>query len=96
MSRKVLGRGLDALISQDSVPLELRTPERIRQIPVDQIRPNPHQPRVRFDDSKLEELSRSIRASGVLGAAHRAPRERWRLSARRGGAAASGRKARRP
>jgi ParB family chromosome partitioning protein len=38
----------------------------LSEIPVDQIRPNPHQPRGHFDPDALEELAASIRAYGVL------------------------------
>jgi ParB/RepB/Spo0J family partition protein len=35
-------------------------------LPVEEIGPNPFQPRTRFDDSALQELAASIKASGVL------------------------------
>lgn len=57
-----LGRGLEALIPTVS-PGE--TPEYL-QIRVDEIEPNPQQPRSRFDEDRLEELSASIREVGVL------------------------------
>lgn len=38
----------------------------VLRIPVGNIVPNPHQPRVRFDEGKLRELSESIREHGVL------------------------------
>jgi ParB family chromosome partitioning protein len=58
-----LGRGLEALI-----PIE---PERgdeptYLEVPVDGIKPNPDQPRSRFDDETLEELAASITSVGVL------------------------------
>ncbi|MFM8981058.1 MAG: ParB/RepB/Spo0J family partition protein, partial [Planctomycetia bacterium] len=37
-----------------------------RALPVDQIRPNPYQPRVVFEESALQELADSLRAHGVL------------------------------
>lgn len=54
-----LGRGLDALIpaSQAGGALEL---------PIDRIARNPRQPRRRFDDETLAELTESIRSHGVL------------------------------
>ena len=56
-----LGRGLAALIPQRTAgqpgPAE---------IPLDRIRPNPGQPRVRFDDAELATLTASIREHGVL------------------------------
>lgn len=39
---------------------------RLRDLPVDQIHPNPRQPRKRFDDAALASLADSIRARGVL------------------------------
>src|SRR5215211_5360794 len=61
MSKKALGRGLSALfsptISVDSDLLELG---------IDQIEPNPGQPRKFFADDKLEELAQSIRANGLI------------------------------
>jgi ParB family chromosome partitioning protein len=58
-----LGRGLEALI-----PTE---PTRIEQsgyveLPIDDIKPNPDQPRARFDDETLSELAASITEVGVL------------------------------
>lgn len=37
-----------------------------QQIPIENIVPNPEQPRLRFDDVKLEELAESIREHGIL------------------------------
>ncbi|MBN1898468.1 MAG: ParB/RepB/Spo0J family partition protein [Spirochaetes bacterium] len=57
--RKVLGKGLDALLGDPKIgSLE------IQQIDIDKIIPNPFQPRTRF--SGLEELSLSIKVKGVL------------------------------
>lgn len=60
--RAGLGRGLEALIptTTDGEPPEFL------QVPVDQIEPNPQQPRSRFDEERLDELSASIRDVGVL------------------------------
>jgi len=67
MVRKVLGRGLDALIPEGSAtPESVADGERVLQIRIEQIIPNPRQPRREFDQSRLEELSRSIRELGVL------------------------------
>jgi ParB family chromosome partitioning protein len=41
-------------------------PAGVGELPIEDIGPNPHQPRVRFDDEALRELSASIKASGVL------------------------------
>jgi len=70
MSRKVLGRGLEALISGDTaaVATEGLKPHAtgVTELPVDAISPNPFQPRTRFDETSLRELAESIRAAGVL------------------------------
>jgi ParB family chromosome partitioning protein len=65
-TRKVLGRGLEALIP---VPAAMEAPqpgEKVLEIPVDAIGANPFQPRRRFDDERLRELSESIKTDGVL------------------------------
>lgn len=61
MKKKVLGRGLEALIPENE---RLETPP--SEIDIDRIIPNPDQPRFRMDEQKLEELSSSIREHGVL------------------------------
>src|SRR5260221_10010237 len=69
MTRKVLGRGLEALISSDnaSVATEGRAPQGgTTELAVDVIAANPFQPRTRFDEAGLRELADSIRSAGVL------------------------------
>jgi ParB family chromosome partitioning protein len=56
-----LGRGLAALIPQRAAGQPAPT-----EIPLDRIRPNPSQPRVRFEVAELETLTASIREHGVL------------------------------
>lgn len=59
-----LGRGLDALISTESVrPQGSST---INEIAIDQIEANPNQPRREFDDEALQELAHSIREIGII------------------------------
>lgn len=55
-----LGRGLDALIPPPDGG------EDARQIPIDRIEANPHQPRARFEGPDLEDLAASIETHGVL------------------------------
>ena len=65
-TRKVLGRGLEALIP---VPVVVERPqpgEKVLDVPTDVVRANPFQPRKRIDDERLKELSESIKADGVL------------------------------
>ena len=66
MQRKVLGRGLDALIASNSGGSSTAEPASTMDIPVAEVGPNPHQPRLRFDDDAIKELAASIKASGVL------------------------------
>lgn len=62
--RNALGRGLDSLISMS----EIRTDgsSAISEIPVDDISPNPEQPRTSFDPETLRELSASIAELGII------------------------------
>ena len=62
--RSALGRGLDSLISMDDVPA--RGSSAINDIPLEQISPNPDQPRRTFDEEALEELAVSIRELGII------------------------------
>ncbi|MBM4168912.1 MAG: ParB/RepB/Spo0J family partition protein [Ignavibacteria bacterium] len=74
--KKVLGRGLSALIPRAPVEeVSLRSPDVggdtggtgiIARIDLDRIRPNPFQPRSDFDPDSLEELSRSLLEKGVI------------------------------
>jgi ParB family chromosome partitioning protein len=63
MSRKVLGRGLSALLGEET---EKTTNEELLELDLDLIQPNSEQPRTRFADEKLEELAQSIRVNGVV------------------------------
>lgn len=62
MSRKVLGRGLGALIP--SRPQEIS--QGPTMIPIDRIAPNPQQPRKVFDPTALAELVESVKSQGIL------------------------------
>ena len=55
-----MGRGLESLIPSGNQDQEFR---RLR---VEEIIPNPHQPRVNFDEDSLEELTASVGEVGVL------------------------------
>lgn len=57
-----LGRGLDALLGDTT-----NTPqEGLMEIPLNQLRPSPYQPRHHFDPEGLKELAASIAAQGVI------------------------------
>lgn len=64
LKRNALGKGLDALISMDDVPA--RGSSAINDILLEQISPNPDQPRTTFDNDALEELASSIRELGII------------------------------
>jgi ParB family chromosome partitioning protein len=64
VSKKVLGRGLDALIPR--AVIENVNADKVVQIPVGAIEANPQQPRKRFDKSQIRSLSESIKVDGVL------------------------------
>jgi ParB family transcriptional regulator, chromosome partitioning protein len=63
MARQPLGRGLSALMGDDNPA----TGSAVNmEIDIDLIEPNPEQPRTRFAEADLEELTQSIRANGVI------------------------------
>ncbi len=61
MGKKVLGRGLDALISNEIV-----NTEEIVLVDINEIEPNPFQPRITFTREEIESLAESIKKRGVL------------------------------
>jgi ParB family transcriptional regulator, chromosome partitioning protein len=63
MNKRPLGRGLNALLSTVSSPVDN---EEVLEVELDLIRPNRQQPRTHFDEAKLEELAQSIRTSGII------------------------------
>jgi len=90
--RPALGRGLSALIPD--APLPPPAAERSLDVDIDLLRPNRFQPRTQMDDDRIDELSRSIRANGVIqpivvrqtdtGYEIVAGERRWRASQRAG------------
>ena len=69
--KKKLNKGLDAIFGGDITSLiddiENNTPESSQEkIHLDEIRPNPYQPRKEFDKKALEELSESIKTHGIF------------------------------
>jgi ParB family chromosome partitioning protein len=89
--RPALGKGLSALIPDVPPPVASGPLE----VDVDRLSPNELQPRVQFDDEKLDELARSITARGIIqpilvrplgGGAYRiiAGERRWRAAQRAG------------
>ncbi len=75
--RKALGKGLEQLFNSEPLNIDtLNNYEKeivsdakdsdILEIPVDEIRSNPHQPREYFDEESLRELSESIKEHGLI------------------------------
>ena len=64
MKRNALGRGLDSLISMDDI--QTNGTSAINEISINQITPNPDQPRTTFDKEALEELAASIAELGII------------------------------
>ncbi|MCX7767310.1 MAG: ParB/RepB/Spo0J family partition protein, partial [Candidatus Sumerlaeia bacterium] len=75
MSRKALGKGLDALFSakesQTMIPVTdspiiSNALGKVILLPINQLHSNPYQPRQKFDEEKLQEMAISIKEKGVL------------------------------
>jgi ParB family chromosome partitioning protein len=72
MAKKVLGKGLSAIISSSSTPIDAlergfaEEKDRIVFIEVDKISPNPDQPRRSADNSGINGLAESIKSVGLL------------------------------
>jgi ParB family chromosome partitioning protein len=62
MRKKTLGRGLSDLLSGET----LAQTRAVVEVPLDEIEPNPLQPRMTIDDASLEELTLSIESHGIL------------------------------
>lgn len=73
--RRALGKGLDSLLPGRTAPVKTPTPSALaphvetgkpREIPVEMVDRNPYQTRSHVDAQQLEELARSIAATGVV------------------------------
>ncbi len=63
VKKSSLGRGLNALLGADSTTAADQV---TNVLPIDQIDPNPFQPRTTFDEQEIASLVESIQANGVL------------------------------
>ena len=63
MTRKALGRGLNALLRETEEPTPVQG---LQEIDLSLIDPNPFQPRAELSENALQELADSIRSTGVL------------------------------
>jgi ParB family chromosome partitioning protein len=61
MAKRALGKGLDALISNEKTE-----DSGIKELKINEIEPNINQPRKRFDDEKLQQLAESIKQHGIV------------------------------
>ena len=70
MEKRVLGRGLEALLTPAAVESASSTgsavQEQVLQIPITQIKTNKYQPRTAFNQERLNELMDSIKEKGVV------------------------------
>ncbi len=73
--KKALGKGLEQLFSNEVINFdkfeekivdEGKTSGGITEIPLEEIRSNPYQPRVNFDSASLEEMAASIKEHGII------------------------------
>ncbi len=66
--RRSLGRGLDALLGAQppAQPADGQPPKAVQELPIDALVPNRDQPRSRFDETGIGELSASIRTQGII------------------------------
>ncbi|MDI6698341.1 MAG: ParB/RepB/Spo0J family partition protein [Candidatus Saccharicenans sp.] len=63
MTKKALGKGLGAFIPEEFGILK---EDRYAEVEIDKVQPNPQQPRTIFEDQSIEELSRSIKETGII------------------------------
>lgn len=66
--KSILGNGLGALMASNNVDVDIEdlNSEKIHKIQLDEIRPNPYQPRKTFDNAALKDLAESIKNEGVF------------------------------
>ncbi len=72
--RRALGKGLEELFNNEQINfdqieekiLDSTSVDEIVELPIDELRPNPYQPRKVFDEEKLQELAQSIKEHGVF------------------------------
>jgi len=63
MSKKALGKGLGAFIPDE---FSILKDERFAELDVEDVKPNPFQPRMKFNDQTIEELAQSIKETGIV------------------------------
>jgi ParB family chromosome partitioning protein len=63
MKKKALGKGLEAFLPEEYGILK---EERFAELDIERLKPNPDQPRTRFEPVAMQELALSIRETGIL------------------------------
>ena len=91
MNKKALGKGLGAFIPDE---FSILKDERFAELDLEVVKPNPFQPRTRFDDQTIDELAQSIKETGIVQPIIVAPEDdhykiivgerRWRAAQRAG------------
>jgi len=91
MNKKALGKGLGAFIPDE---FSILKDERFAELDLEVVKPNPFQPRTRFDDQTINELAQSIKETGIVQPIIVAPEDdhykiivgerRWRAAQRAG------------
>lgn len=64
--KKGLGRGIDALFSDMGLEQPSADEQKVQELPIMDVDPNPDQPRKAFDGEMLEQLASSIREIGLI------------------------------
>ena len=91
MTKKALGKGLGAFIPDE---FSILKDERFPELDIEELKPNPFQPRMKFDDQTIDELAQSIKETGIVQPVIVAPEDdhyliivgerRWRAARRAG------------
>ena len=91
MTKKALGKGLGAFIPDE---FSILKDERFAELDIEELKPNPFQPRMKFDDQTIDELAQSIKETGIVQPIIVAPEDdhyliivgerRWRAARRAG------------
>ncbi len=66
MTRKVLGKGIEAIIANKPVLTAVESAGGLIEIGIDEIYPNPYQPRKKFSTEKIIELAESLKEAGMI------------------------------
>ena len=65
-NKKSLGKGLSALFGEDSKTEKVSSNSPLIKAPISNLNRNKYQPRINFDEDKLNELSKSIKNNGII------------------------------